>query len=133
MVVVRRREPVEAPARQATVLVAVGSAQVREAVAALIGAFDGFRVIGEAATHEQAIAIARLAHPRVALVDEELPGSQLGSAIQVLHDQGLAEAIVAIGTRADGANRAQAAGASAYLQMGASPKDILGLLSSALL
>jgi DNA-binding NarL/FixJ family response regulator len=122
----------QAPALQATVLVAVRSAQVREAVAALIGAFEGFRVIGEAASDEQAIAIARVDHPRVALVDEELPGSQPGETIQVLHDQALVDGIVAIGTRADGAGRAQAAGASAYVQMGASPKDILDALTTAL-
>jgi DNA-binding NarL/FixJ family response regulator len=114
------------------VLVAVRSAQVREALAALIGSFDGFRVVGEAASDEQALAIARADRPRVAVVDEALPGSHLGSTIQALHEEALVGGIVAISTRANGAGRAQAAGARAYLQMGASPKDILEALTTAL-
>ena len=113
-------------------LVAVGSPQVREALAALIGALEGFRVVGEAASEEQAVALARADRPQVAVVDEDLPGSDLGSTIQMLHDQALVDGIVAIGARADGAGRAQAAGASAYIQIGASPADILAALELAL-
>ena len=115
---------VKAPPRTATVLVAVRSPRVREALAALIGSLIGFRVVGEAATDEQAIWIARTDRPRVAIVDEELVGA--------LHEQGMAAAIVAIGARADGARRAQAAGACSYLQIGASPADILDALDTAL-
>ena len=114
----------EAPARTATVLVAVRSPQVREALAALIESFVDFHVVGEAATDEQAVQIARDDRPRVALVGEEF--------IQALHDEGLVEAIVAIGARADGARRAQAAGACSYIQIGASPADILDALDTAL-
>ena len=123
---------VKAPARTATVLVAVRSPQVREALAALIGSFIGFRVVGEAATDEQAIQIAQTERPRVAIVDEELAGATLGSTIQTLHEQALVEGVVAIGARADGARRAQAAGACSYLQIGASPADILDALNTAL-
>jgi DNA-binding NarL/FixJ family response regulator len=117
---------VKAPARPATVLVAVQSPQVREALSALIGSFTAFRVVGEAATQEQAIQIARSDRPRVAIVDED------GSSIQAMYDEGMVGAIVAIGARADGARRAQAAGARSYLQIGASPADILDALNSAL-
>ena len=115
---------VQAPARTASVLVAVGSPQVREALAALIGSVLGFRVVGEAATSDQAMQIARADHPRVALVDEAL--------LETVHDQAMAEVIVAIGARADGARRAQAAGACSYIQIGASPADILDALNTAL-
>jgi DNA-binding NarL/FixJ family response regulator len=120
------RMDVKAPARTATVLVAVRSPQMREALSALIGSFIGFRVVGEAATHEQAIQIARSDRPRVAIVDED------ASSIHAMHDEGVVEAIVAIGARADGARRAQAAGARGYLQIGASPADILDALNTAL-
>jgi DNA-binding NarL/FixJ family response regulator len=119
-----RSMDVEAPPRTATVLVAVRSPQVREALAALIGSIIGFRVVGEAATDEQAIQIARADRPRVAIVDEE--------TIQALHDEGVVEGIVGIGARADGAGRARAAGARMYLQIGASPADILDALNTAL-
>jgi DNA-binding NarL/FixJ family response regulator len=123
---------VQAPAREATVLVAVRSSQVREALAALIGSFVGFQVVGEAASDEQALSMARGDRPRLAVVDEALPGSQFGSTIAALHEQGLAESIVAIGARADGAGRARAAGACTYVQIGASPADILAALNAAL-
>jgi DNA-binding NarL/FixJ family response regulator len=119
-----RSMDVKAPARTATVLVAMRSPQVREALAALVGSFVGFRVVGEAATDEQALQIARVDRPRVAIVDEE--------SIQALHDEGTVEAIVAIGARADGARRAQAAGACSYIEIGASPADIQDALNTAL-
>ena len=120
------------PGQPATVLVAIRSAQVREALAALIGSVDSFDVVGEAASDEQALAIARSERPQVAVVDEELPGSELDSTIEVLHAEGLVDAVVAIGPRADGGRRTRAAGACAYVQMGASPADILSTLASAL-
>lgn len=119
-----RSMDVKAPARTATVLVAMRSPQVREALAALVGSFVGFRVVGEAATDEQALQIARADRPSVAIVDEE--------SIQALHDEGTVEAIVAIGARADGARRAQAAGACSYIEIGASPADIQDALNTAL-
>lgn len=115
---------VKARARTATVLVAVRSACVREGLAALVGSLIGFRVVGEAANEDQAVQIARLERPRVAIVDEEL--------VDALREQGLVEAIVAMGARADGTSRAQAAGACSYLQIGASPADILDALNTAL-
>jgi two-component system, NarL family, nitrate/nitrite response regulator NarL len=118
-------------AAPATVLVAACSPHVREALAALIGCLEGFSVIGEAASDEQAIELARRAHPRLALIDEELPGCEHGWTIERLHTEGLVESVVAIGRRADGGLRARAAGACAYLQIGAAPADILSVVAAA--
>jgi DNA-binding NarL/FixJ family response regulator len=46
-------------AHETTVLVAVSSPRVREALVAVIGAMEGFRVVGEATTAERALQLAR--------------------------------------------------------------------------
>jgi DNA-binding NarL/FixJ family response regulator len=115
-----------------TVLVAVRSPQVREALVALIGSLDGFCVVGETGNDEHALELARSHRPRLAVVDQELPGCDAGWTIQMLQHEGLAEAIVAIGRRADGGPRAHAAGARAFVQMGAPPCDVLSALWQAI-
>ena len=115
-----------------SVLVAVRSEQVREALVALIGSLDEFFVVGETGNEDQALEIARTVHPRLAVVDQELPGCGGCWTIQRLQHEGLAKAIVAIGRRADGGTRAQAAGASAYVQLGAPPLDVLSALHQAI-
>jgi DNA-binding NarL/FixJ family response regulator len=115
-----------------TVLIAVQSARVREGLVALIGALAGFRVVAEADCDEKAVELARAWRPRLALVDQELPGCGGGWAIQTLQREGLAKAIVAMGRRADGFSAARLAGAHTYVQVGASPEDVLGALSGAL-
>ena len=58
--------------RETTVLVAVESAQVREALVAMLGALDSFRVVAEAPNDEAAVEAARTHRPHLALVDTEL-------------------------------------------------------------
>src|SRR5438105_13991950 len=59
---------------EVTVLVAVCSPPVREALVAMIGAQARFRIVAEACTHEEAVQLARLTRPLVALVDAGLRG-----------------------------------------------------------
>jgi DNA-binding NarL/FixJ family response regulator len=119
---------------QTTVLIAVQAPQVREALAALIGALEGFSVVAEAGTCEEAHELAQAHHPKLALVDHDLP--PLGGALTIerLRSENLAEAIVAIGLRAgDGTRtRAKTAGAQTYVQTGAPPEDVLSALQIAL-
>jgi DNA-binding NarL/FixJ family response regulator len=114
------------------VLVAVRSPRMREALVALIGSLDGFAVVAEASSDEQALDLARRHRPHLALVDQELPGCDGDWAIQRLQRDHLAGAVVAIGRRADGSRRARAVGACAYVQVGAPPAEILRALASAL-
>jgi DNA-binding NarL/FixJ family response regulator len=119
---------------QTTVLVAVRAPQVREALAAMIGALEGFSVVAEAATYEEAHLLARLHRPKLALVDHDLPPLGGALAIERLRSEGLADAIVAIGLRAgDGARtRARTAGAQTYVQTGCAPDDVLLAMQAAL-
>ena len=116
---------------RATVLVAVRSPQVREGLAAMIGALDGYRVVAEAASDDQAVELARSCRPRLALVDQELSECASGWTIQALRREGLVRAVVALGRRADDGARARAVGACAYVEMGSTPGDILRALERA--
>lgn len=122
------------PGRETTVLIAVRSNCVREALVAMIGATEGFRVVGEAQTDEALIDLARRHQPTLALVDEDLPSSGGMWAIELLAQEGLAQTIVALGSRGDEATRrrVERVGAHAYVQAGIPPRDIVGALDAAL-
>jgi DNA-binding NarL/FixJ family response regulator len=113
-----------------TVLVAVASAQVREALVAMLGAVDGFQVVADVGTDEAALEAARRYRPALALIESELAGCGGWWAIQQIGAQRLAGAVVALGRRADSAV-AQLLGAQCYLQMGSPPRDLLSALQAA--
>ena len=119
----------EAP--ETTVLVAVGSAKVREALVAMLGAIDGFRVVCEADTADAAIEGARRQRPRLALIEPELSDCGGWWVIQQIRAEKLACVVVALGRRADG-TLAQMMGAQSYVQIGISPRDLLSTLEAAM-
>jgi DNA-binding NarL/FixJ family response regulator len=127
----------DAPAQNAqmavetSVLVAVESARVREALVAMIGALDGFHIVAEVDNDEAAIDAARTHRPRLALIEVELSGCHGLWTIQQIRTQGLAGVVVALGRRADNA-LAAVAGARTYLQMGTSPRDLQVALEAAM-
>ncbi len=118
-------------AAQTTVLVAVQSPEVREGLVAMLGALDGFRVVGEACSEEQTLDYARRLRPRLVLVDEEMSGHGGWWTIHSLQREQLADVIVALGRRGDGLF-AQLAGAQAYVQMGCAPRELLCAVHQAL-
>jgi two-component system, response regulator PdtaR len=122
------------PAREGpetTVLVAVESARVREALIAMLGALDGFRIVAEADSGDAALEAARRQRPRLALIEPELSGCGGWWAIQQIQSEQLAGVVVALGRSANG-SLAQLAGAQAYVQMGISPRDLLSALEAAM-
>jgi len=112
------------------VLVAVESPQVREALVAMLGAIDGFRVVAEADSDEAALDAARRQRPRLALIEPELSDCGGWWVIQQIRADQLACVVVALGRRANEAF-AQLAGAQSYVQMGISPRDLLSALEAA--
>ncbi|MBI2756364.1 MAG: response regulator transcription factor [Chloroflexi bacterium] len=114
-----------------TVLVAVHKPQVREALIATIETMEGFEVVGEASSEDEAVASARRLRPVLALVDEDLPSCCGAWTIQTLAEERLARGIVGIGLRGNGGIRARAAGADAYVQTGASTEELQQALRSA--
>lgn len=117
-----------------TVLVAVSAPRVREALVALISAVEGYAVVAEAGTSEEALAAARRSRPALAIIDQDLPGCGGAWTIHQIAADRLAEAIVAIGLRADECTRfrAQASGARAFIQMGAATEELLATFQQAL-
>jgi len=114
-----------------TVLVAVHSAQVREGLVAMFGAVDGFRVIGEASTGEQALELARAFKPQLALIDQDLAGLGGWWTINALQSEQLAQVIVALGWRCN-ESLAQVAGAQAWVQLGTAPRELLSCVEAAI-
>jgi DNA-binding NarL/FixJ family response regulator len=115
---------------QTTVLVAVESAQVREALVAMLGAIDGFAVVGDADSDTTALEAARRQQPRLVLIEPELSDCGGWRVIQQLRSEQPC-VVVALGRRANG-SLAQLAGAHLYVQMGVSPRDLLTALHAAL-
>jgi DNA-binding NarL/FixJ family response regulator len=119
-----------------TVLVAVESAQVREALVAMLGALDRFRVVGEADTDTAAIEAARQLRPHLALVEPELSGCGGWWAIRQIQAEHLAGVVVGIGRRADCLgldNLDVGGGVHHYIQIGTSPGELLSALEAAML
>jgi two-component system response regulator DesR len=113
-----------------TVLVAVESAQVREALVAMLGALDRFRVVAEVDTADAVVEAARTLRPNLALVEPDLSGCAGWWAIEQIQTEHLADVVVALGRRADGA-LAQLVGVRTYVQMGTSPRDLLMAVEAA--
>jgi DNA-binding NarL/FixJ family response regulator len=122
------------PARegpQTTVLIAVESAKVREALVAMLGALADFQVVAEADNHESALEAARRYRPCLALIEPELSSCAGWWTIQQIQSEQLASVVVALGRHANGA-LAQLAGAHCYVQIGVSPRDLLNALEAAM-
>jgi len=119
----------EAP--ETTVLVAVASPTVREALVAMLAAIGGFQVVCDTDSAEAAVECARRQRPRLALIEPELSNCGGWWAIQQIRAEQLACVVVALGKRADG-TVAQMAGAQSYVQIGTSPRDLLSTLEAAM-
>jgi len=104
---------------------------VREALVAMLGTLDRFRVVAEVDNADAAVEAARSQRPNLALVEPELSGCGGWWAIKQIRAERLADTVVAFGRRADGA-LAQLVGARTYVQMGASPRDLLNAVEAAL-
>jgi two-component system, NarL family, invasion response regulator UvrY len=109
----------------------VQSPEVREGLVAMLGALDGFQVVGEADSYDEVVEFARRLRPQLALIDQDLSGHGGWWAIQALRTEELVDVIVALGRRADGL-LAQLAGAHAYVQIGCAPRDLLSVLELAM-
>ena len=111
-------------------LVAVQSAHVREALVAMLGAIDGFRIVAEVDNYQAAVESARRRRPHLALVEPELSDHRGWWAIQQIQAERAAGVIVALGRRAD-TRLAHFVGAQSYVQMGVAPRDLLSALEAA--
>ncbi len=116
---------------ETTVLIAVESARVREALVAMLGAIDGFRVVAEAESDDAALEAARRLRPRLMLIEPELSDCGGWWVIQQIRAEQLACVVVALGRRPN-ESLAHLAGAETYVQIGTSPRDLLDALERAM-
>jgi DNA-binding NarL/FixJ family response regulator len=124
-------DPTASEPDETTVLVAVESGTVREALAAMLGALDGFRVVAEVGTDRLALKAARQYRPQLVVIEAELSGCRGWWAIEQIQAERLAEVVVALGRHCDGA-LARMVGAHTYVQMGTSPRDLLSAVQAAI-
>jgi DNA-binding NarL/FixJ family response regulator len=96
----------------------------------MLGTLPGFSVVAEAGNDEQALDLARRLRPDLALIEVELSGCCGWWLIQAIQREGLARVRVALGVRADDYAATQA-GAHAYVQVPAAPRELLQAVEAA--
>jgi DNA-binding NarL/FixJ family response regulator len=114
-----------------SVVVAVESDQVREALVAMLSASVGFRIVAETNSAEAALEAVRRQRPRLVLIEPELSNCAGWRVIQQIRLEQLACVVVALGRHANG-TAAQLAGAASYVQMGIAPRDLLNAIEAAI-
>jgi DNA-binding NarL/FixJ family response regulator len=125
-----RRQHEHEPERSASpavrVLIADGQALVRAGVRALLECDGRITVVGEAATGEEAVALAARVRPDVALVDAGLPGLDYIEATgRMFAESGVAVMLLTSSDSEDGTFAALRAGASGLLPKDTEPAELV--------
>jgi DNA-binding NarL/FixJ family response regulator len=116
---------VEAPASEIRVLIADGQALVRAGLRVLLESCERLRVVGEAGTGEQAVALARHLRPDVALVDTRLPGlDPVEATARMLAESGVAVMVMTATEGDEGIFASLRAGASGLLLKDTEPAEL---------
>jgi two-component system response regulator DesR len=99
------------------IMIAEDQAMVRQALVALLGLEPDIEVVAEAATGDEAIAMARKHRPDVAVLDIEMPGRSGIEVARQLQQDGFPGRVVIVTTfgRPGYLRAAMAAGASGFL------------------
>jgi two-component system response regulator DesR len=98
-------------------MIAEDQAMVRQALVALLELEPDIEVVAQAATGDEALAMAHKHHPDVAVLDIEMPGRSGIEVARQLHADGFAGQVVIVTTfgRPGYLRAAMAAGASGFL------------------
>jgi two-component system response regulator DesR len=99
---------------------------IRSALAALLGLEEDVQVVAEASSGDQALALARVHRPDVALLDLQMPGPDGITVAQALRNElpSCASIIVTSHGRPGHLKRALAAGARGFLPKTASAREL---------
>ena len=120
------RPAAKAASSAVTVLLADGQGLVRAGFRALLEATERIRVVGEAASGEQAVALARRLRPDVALIDAMLPGLDSIQVTRQISSQSRAAVILLIASQDDEHSLpALRAGATGLLLKDTEPAELL--------
>jgi EAL domain-containing protein (putative c-di-GMP-specific phosphodiesterase class I)/CheY-like chemotaxis protein len=115
------------------VLIADDEAEIRAALAELIGAEDGLHVVGTAGDADEAAAVASATGPDVALVDVKMPGGGGGRAAREILRLSPRTRVLALSAYEDRETvlTMLGAGAVGYLVKGTAPEDIVTAIGKA--
>jgi DNA-binding NarL/FixJ family response regulator len=116
--------PEPPPGKAVRVLVADAHSLPRAAVRALLELNGHMEVVGEAATGEEAVALAAQIRPDVALIDAKLPGLRCVEATRSLAAAGVPVMVLTESEREELAFAAVRAGASGLLHKDAGPIEL---------
>lgn len=107
----------EGRAGEPTTVVVVDDHDGFRAMAAVLLAADGFRVVGEAATGEQALTVVAALTPDVVLLDVQLPDIDGFAVLRSLRRAGVPAKVVLCSVRvaSDYGSRLQGCGAAGFL------------------
>ncbi|MGN9912215.1 response regulator [Phytohabitans sp. LJ34] len=113
------------------VVVADDHAVVREGLRALLGAVEGYTIVGTAATGREAVRAAVTLRPDVLVLDINMPdGSGIEAARKVTREApGVAVLMLTMFDDDDSVFAAMRAGALGYVLKGADPEDIIRAIS----
>jgi DNA-binding NarL/FixJ family response regulator len=115
------------------VLVVDDHALVRSGLGAVLAATDDCEVVGEAATGEEGVALARELHPDVVVMDLSMPGAGGVAATATLRSAMPDVRVLVLTTFADDGRvrAALAAGATGYLLKDAAPDEVVRAVRAA--
>jgi DNA-binding NarL/FixJ family response regulator len=108
------------------VVVADGQALVRAGFRALLAARDRVRVVGEAATGEEAVELSRRLRPGVVMIDAGLPGlGSVEATARICEESGIAVMLLTTCERDERIFGALRAGASGVLLKNTEPSELV--------
>ncbi|MFF2509407.1 PAS domain S-box protein [Streptomyces sp. NPDC058067] len=115
------------------VMVADNDAEVREALADLVASHPAFELVALAVDHAQTIATASQKHPRVLLLDVQMPKGDAATTVRTLRERAPQTRILALSAYADreAVTDVLAAGTVGYLVKGAPAEEILEAITRA--
>lgn len=116
--------------KQTTVLIADDVAEVRRELRLLLSLAGPMRVVGEAASGTEAVALAESLRPDVVLLDLEMPGLDGFEACRRIKERRLAGAVVVLSIHADAESvrAARTAGSDEFVAKGSSLEALLAAI-----
>ncbi len=101
----------------------------RNAVSSILKNDERFEVVGEGATAEEAVNLARDLHPEILLLDISMPGGGLNSAQKVVICYPETRVVILTSSQRDeDLHTAARIGVCAYVYKGISARDLINIL-----